>query len=114
MQVGRTNIRRYRKRQIDNILKELKLTEGKCTGIPKALKEMKRNGSPAPLFYTDEYRTTMWGTLPIHELFLKEVDGNGLAEMSAGITSKQLNVYDKLIKKHPDGIVPVFGASVIG
>ena len=50
--VWRYYIRRYRNRQIGEFLKELEMTEGRSTGIPKILKEMAANGSPAPLFET--------------------------------------------------------------
>jgi len=56
LQNGNIVFRRYLNRQIGNILKELKLTEGKCTGIPTILKAMENNGSPKPLFETDELR----------------------------------------------------------
>lgn len=67
---GKVVARRYRNRQIGNILKELKLTEGKCTGIPTILKAMRRNGSPDPIFETDEDRTYFLVTLPAHPTFL--------------------------------------------
>ena len=42
--------RRYRNRRIGEFLKELKLTEGRCTGIPKIRKAMRENGSPEPIY----------------------------------------------------------------
>jgi len=44
-------------RRIGEFLKELDLTEGRSTGIPKILKVMKENGSP-PEFETDEDHTS--------------------------------------------------------
>ncbi|MDP4272674.1 MAG: hypothetical protein Q8907_00155 [Bacteroidota bacterium] len=38
--------RRYRNRRLGDFLKELYLTEGKATGIPRIKKAMKDNGSP--------------------------------------------------------------------
>ncbi|PGH39289.1 MAG: transcriptional regulator, partial [Candidatus Nephrothrix sp. EaCA] len=67
---GRVVSRRYRNRQIGNILKELKLTEGKCTGIPTILKAMRNNGSPAPLFETDIDRQALLVTIPAHPGFI--------------------------------------------
>jgi ATP-dependent DNA helicase RecG len=49
--------RRYRNRRLGDFLKELKLTEGKATGIPAILKVLKDNGSPAPHFDTDADRS---------------------------------------------------------
>ncbi|MFN5199411.1 MAG: ATP-binding protein [Planctomyces sp.] len=48
--------RRYRNRRIGNFLKELDLTEGRCTGIPTRRSAMAENGSPPPGFATDEAR----------------------------------------------------------
>lgn len=64
---GRAVSRRYRNRRIGEFLKELELTEGRSTGIPKILWVMRRNGSPDPIFETDEDRTYFLIRLPIHE-----------------------------------------------
>ena len=56
LKAGRAVSRRYRNRRIGEPLRELDMTEGRSTGIPKILKEMRANGSPAPLFETDEER----------------------------------------------------------
>ena len=44
------------------------MTEGRSTGIPKILKEMEVNGSPAPLFETDDDRLSFVIRLPRHPL----------------------------------------------
>lgn len=62
--------RRYRNRKIGDFLKELKLVEGRNTGIPTILRVMEANGSNMPLFETDEDRTYFTVILPIHEKFL--------------------------------------------
>ncbi|MEM8998896.1 MAG: ATP-binding protein [Bacteroidota bacterium] len=46
--------REYRNRRIGDFLKELRLTEGRGTGFPTIYKAMDNNGSPAPMFDTDE------------------------------------------------------------
>jgi ATP-dependent DNA helicase RecG len=51
---GRAAPRRYRNRRIGEFLKELDLTEGRATGIPKMLRVMRNNGSPPPEFEFDE------------------------------------------------------------
>ena len=65
-QAGRAVSRRYRNRRIGEFLKELDLTEGRSTGIPKILKVMAANGSPAPLFETDDDRLSFVIRLPAH------------------------------------------------
>ena len=67
--------RRNLNRRIGEFLKELKLTEGRGTGIPKVLRAMQQNGSPAPRFQTDANREFLCATLPIHPRAL-ELDGD--------------------------------------
>ncbi len=62
---GRAVSRRYRNRRIGEFLKELDLTEGRSTGIPKILRAMKDNGSPEPQFETDPDRTSFLVRLPL-------------------------------------------------
>jgi ATP-dependent DNA helicase RecG len=58
--------RRYRNRRIGEFFKELEMTEGRGTGIPKIQAAMKRNGSPKASFETDENRLWFVAKLPIH------------------------------------------------
>lgn len=62
--------RRYRNRRIGEFLKELDLTEGRGTGIPKILRKIDANGSPLPRFLTDDDRTYFVVEFPIHPEFL--------------------------------------------
>ena len=66
LRVGRALPRRYRNRRIGEFLKELDITEGRATGIPKILHAMKQNGSPAPEFDFDKDHTYFMCRLPIH------------------------------------------------
>ena len=63
---GHVTTRRYRNRRIGEFLKELDLTEGRGTGIPKIFRAMKNNGSPRPKFKTDDEHTFFATILPIH------------------------------------------------
>lgn len=58
--------RYYRNRRVGDFLKELGLTEGRGTGIPKIRKAMKDNASPAPKFQTDREKTYFLTTLAVH------------------------------------------------
>lgn len=49
--------RKYLNRRVGDFLKELHLTEGKGTGIPKIRREMSNNGSSVPIFETDKERS---------------------------------------------------------
>ncbi len=66
LRAGKAITRRYRNRRIGKFLKELDLTKGRSTGIPKVLRVMAENGSPAPEFETDKDRTYFLIRLPIH------------------------------------------------
>lgn len=65
-EAGRAVSRRYRNRRIGEFLKELDLTEGRSTGVPKILKVMAANGSPPPQFETDDDRCAYVIRLPVH------------------------------------------------
>ncbi len=55
-----------RNRRIGEFLKELRLAEGRGTGLPKIRRRMAENGSPEPLFDYDEARTYFRVILPAH------------------------------------------------
>ena len=65
LRVGRAVLRRYRNRRIGEFLKELELSEGRGTGIKKILRAMDANGSPKPMFNTDDQRTAFMVHLPL-------------------------------------------------
>lgn len=66
LKAGSFVARRYRNRRIGEFLKELKLTEGRGTGVPKIVRAMRANGSPPPKFKTDRERSYFVTILPIH------------------------------------------------
>lgn len=74
-EAGRAVSRRYRNRRIGEFLKELDLTEGRSTGIPKVLKMMAANGSPLPLFESDDDRSAYVIRLPVHALAQQPEEG---------------------------------------
>lgn len=59
-----------RNRRVGEFLKELRLAEGRGTGLPKIYKSMRENGSPRPKFDFDEGRTYFRATLPAHPEYL--------------------------------------------
>lgn len=60
----------YRNSRLGDYLKELRLTEGRNTGIPRILRSLEENGSGRPIYETDEERRFTRVTIPIHDLFL--------------------------------------------
>lgn len=62
-----------RNRRIGEFLKELRLAEGRGTGLPKVRRAMAENGSPSPGFDFDAARSYFRITLPVHAAFLSEL-----------------------------------------
>jgi ATP-dependent DNA helicase RecG len=60
--------REYRNRKLGDYFKELKLTEGRGTGLPIIYDSMEKNGSPMPVFETDEDRSFFLCMLFAHPL----------------------------------------------
>ena len=67
LQNGKAVSRRYRNRRVGEFLKDLELTEGRSTGVPKIIHAMKKNGSPEASFETDDERSYFLIRLPIHQ-----------------------------------------------
>ena len=92
----------YRNRRLGEFLKELELTEGKCTGVPTIQSELAKNGSPNAVFETDEDRTTFTVTIPIQPDYYnykyKEKTDN---ETTQKTTQKTRDIILRLIRKNP-------------
>ncbi|MBU0489717.1 MAG: putative DNA binding domain-containing protein [Bacteroidetes bacterium] len=70
---GLVRARRYRNRRVGEFLKELHLTEGRGTGIPTIFNELEKNGSPKPIFDTnDPERSFFVVVIPIHNAFINQ------------------------------------------
>ena len=80
--------RRYRNRRVGEFLKELEMTEGRGTGIPKMLREISKNGSPEPIFHTDLDRTFFLVEFPIHPVFAEALAKRAAAEVTAEVTAE--------------------------
>ena len=79
--------RKYRNRRIGDFLKELHLAEGRGTGIPKIINAMQKNGSPEPIFETDDNLSYFLVTLFIHPELLRKQD-KVQAGVQAGVQGK--------------------------
>lgn len=91
--------RRYRNRRIGDFLKEMHLTEGRNTGFGKILRALSKNGSPQPLFETDDERTYFATTIFIHPGFSDSSATTGVVDDVADITSAEKKVFNA-IKEH--------------
>jgi len=63
-----------RNSRLGDFLKELNLTEGRGTGLPKIRRFMARNGSPKPVLETDGNNVYFLAMLPIHKKFVVDVN----------------------------------------
>ncbi len=95
--------RRDRNRRIGDFLKELDLTEGRCTGIPTIRAAMAQNGSPLAQFSTDEERTHFLVELPVDPLL--EGIAPSLLTMGAHdapptLTETESDILASLTRKH--------------
>jgi len=86
--------REYRNRKLGGFLKELKLTEGRGTGIPEIRRRLEENGSPQPVFETDNERMYFLSIIKIHPLFdhtrtsgAKDRDEDGAKDNALNINS---------------------------
>ncbi len=73
----------HRNSRLGDFLKELRLTEGRSTGIPRVLRSLRDNGSDDPIYETDDERTYLRVIIRIHNAFIeKSVD------IKAGVKNK--------------------------
>ncbi len=82
-------VRTYRNRRIGDFLKELHLTEGRCTGVPKIHNAMEVNGSPSPIFKTDEEHRFFLVILPIHPEASRKINSIDEKSLQIGIETHQ-------------------------
>ena len=105
-------------------MKELEMTEGRGTGIPKMLKALKNNESPMPVFHTDKYRTSLTIEFPIHPAFLeKGTTGDGqdrevvekvVEKVVEGLSSNQRGIVEAIAKNptiSAQGLAELIGIS---
>lgn len=62
--------RKYRNRRLGDFLRELRLSEGRASGIGTIQRMLRDNGSPEATFETNEERSYLLVTIPIHPKFL--------------------------------------------
>ena len=93
----RFKTRMYRNRRLGEFLKELDLTEGRCTGIPTIQEELEKNGSPRAFFETDEDRRAVCVTIPIQPEFYKGLDNQkmDIDAQNVNIGSQNVDIEDK-------------------
>ncbi|MBW2090028.1 MAG: putative DNA binding domain-containing protein [Deltaproteobacteria bacterium] len=89
--------RRYRNRRVGEFLKELEMTEGRGTGIPKILREIEKNGSPKPIFHTDSDRTFFLVEFLVHPVFEEVMEKEGVTEVTTEVTTEVATEVKRLL-----------------
>ena len=102
---GKVRARKYRNRRIGEFFKEIDLSEKQGTGIPKILNALSKNGSPKPLFETDERRTYLETTIFIREGFDegRKVSDKVSDKMSNKMSNKEkdrMNIIIMYLEEH--------------
>lgn len=102
---GKVRARKYRNRRIGEFFKEIDLSEKQGTGIPKILNALSKNGSPKPLFETDERRTYLETTIFIREGFHegRKVSDKVSDKMSNKMSNKEkdrMNIIIMYLEEH--------------
>ena len=82
--------RRYRNRRIGDFLKELRLVEGRNTGIPTMLRSLKDNDSALPTFETDEERSFFSVNFAIQPAFIEVEKPNVVTAAKKRRTREQI------------------------
>ena len=97
---GRIKGRKYRNRRIGELFKEIDLSEKKGTGIPKILRELKKNGSPGPEFDMVDDRTYLNTIIHIRDGFDKnEIMSESMSELEIAriqVILQYLTVHDTI------------------
>jgi ATP-dependent DNA helicase RecG len=94
-----------RNRRIGELLKELRLAEGRGTGLPKVRRSMQENGSPQPRFDFDEARSYFRVTLPAHPEYIAVLAFQDAARLRAiGNTREALDRLHSTLKDYPSSL----------
>jgi ATP-dependent DNA helicase RecG len=82
---------------VGEFLKELEMTEGRGTGIPKMLREIEKNNSPEPAFHTDDDRTFFLVEFPVHPVFTKVMKKEDVTGVTPQVTPEVTPEVEKML-----------------
>lgn len=90
----RLTSRRYRNRRLGDFLKELRLSEGRATGIPTIQDELRKNGSPMARIETDDDRSYFLIEIPCREGFegIDDTINDTINDKNENINEKELSL----------------------
>lgn len=93
----------YRNRRIGEFLKELNLTEGRATGIPRIKKSLSDNGSPKAIFDLDDPdRRFFVVEILIHEAFRMQKSGGKTGGKTGGKSIAKIKGYIDLTPRQKE------------
>ena len=81
-------------------LKELEMTEGRGTGIPKILREIRRNGSPEPIFHTDDNRSFFLVEFPVQPVYAEALKKKDAMEVTTEVTAEVKRLLNVITGDH--------------
>ena len=111
---GKVKGRKYRNRRIGELFKEIDLSEKKGTGIPKILRELRKNGSPEPEFEMDEDRTYLNTIIHIRDGFeKKETMSESMSESMSELERARMQVVLNYLETNKE-INSSIAASLLG
>ena len=106
---GKGRARKYRNRRIGELFKEIDLSEKQGTGITKILRELKKNGSPEPVFDMDENRTYLETTIFIRNGFnqtqVSEKVSEKVSEIIADRTALQKSTHTDFMSEETQFLI---------
>lgn len=115
---GKARARKYRNRRIGELFKEIDLSEKQGTGIPKMLRELKRNGSPKPEFDMDTDRTYLNTIIHIREGFknITKMSDKMSDKMGGKMSDKEKMFHNLLLQafEHSDYVTTKTMANATG
>ena len=76
------------------------MTEGRGTGIPKILPEIKKNRSPKPIFHTDDDRTFFLVEFPVHPVFAEALKKKYAMEVTTEVTTEVKRLLNVITGDH--------------
>jgi ATP-dependent DNA helicase RecG len=94
------NSRNYRNLKLGDWLRNIRLAEKYATGIPTILSALEKNGSPKPLFWTDDNKSEFLVTIKIHEDTPYTEDNIGAEVENLFLTNLHQSILEK-IKDEP-------------
>lgn len=95
-----------RNRRIGEFLKELRLAEGRGTGLPKVRRSMQENGSPPPRFDFDDARSYFRVTLPAHPEYIAVLALQDAARLRAiGDSKGALERLRSALRESPSSVI---------